>query len=1113
MPEVLSNSSSIFGHKKKAIGRKLSNDERKNYRDEQRLLQGSQPTRDRRAIPIQPGSFAKKHETFKPTNTIGIKPGTRLNQPSSASSHSFARPKPSGLDRSTVIPDSDDEGTPPKKRLKRQDPEIIDLEENEQPLTVPQSPNTKILFERSPPRTPVREKKSTPPIISRYGRIAGADRKSPAPFTPKRKPWTGRRIDVIPESEDETPEKQPKQEQRRATVGYSKDKLTTPNRPRDQTIPKVVVEVPDPATLVDYPKEVENIVNHSSTQGGDRRICDLRESPDELQGNKTIPDVWKEHKNLKREVSPSNIRHTRFTSTADRKLPQPPAEKKTKRKSTPVTFDLSMFRYGDFSAEPLSRLAYDTTETSKFFVTSAGNDVCSSKGRSFDLLRAIKMDYGEPNCSKIRLTFPRSHNPGPEFADIEFSSDQEKERFLDFILTKTPSLKPYSKKRKWMERIFQLKDITAIDEPKPQKSRTSNAASEANLPKVQPKRMKLSDNLTNGDQPASNRSIEKLSHAHPSPSRAEPATSIPIKVNRIPPLTRYTRSLSRKQNVEIDSENEDDNDTSTSVSDVPGKRWQNPLVYPAAGKKKAEVEEHDLDRLRPHEFLNDNLIGLYIRFLEHHLERQHPDFAKRVYFFNSYFFATLTNTSKGQKGINYQGVEKWTRSFDIFAFDYLVVPINEDAHWYVAIICNLPTLLLPKAGNRSGSEDVEKAEIPKTLGAAAAADSLNAPSKVGELDAGQSPPDATKEGHVRESFTSLNLNDDSAEPNFSGGDKEAEPPEADEWPDEDENRMLHLTYQRRAKLLLEKALEPVKEALKSSKVTEPAVVSKTSKVARKRGKKGRNPGIRYNENQPAIIIFDSLDCPRRPTIEILREYLEEEAKAKRSLTIDSKEVVGMNAKQIPHQPNFSDCGLYLLAYLEKFVRNPDLFVRSVLRREMNRNKDWPAMKPGLFRSRLRKFLFELYEEQQALKDGKLEKSQPLMADAKSLNILLDNTLVEDNVTTDDDGKEPGVAKASPTPSTAKHAISDHPVTPTRTSPRSIGRMKGAPMSSPLKTPKTSVATTVPLSSDSMLLSLSDTTAKQDKLDETEKHSDETIQVPMTPPPINPITVDASPTHM
>ncbi|EGE04064.1 Ulp1 protease [Trichophyton equinum CBS 127.97] len=1105
--------------------RKLSKDERKSYRDEQRLLQGSQPTRDRRAIPIQPGSIAKKHETFKPTNTIGVRPGTRVNQSSSVPSLPFSRPKPWELDSSTVIPDSDEEVTPPRKRLKQESPKIIDLEEDGPPLAVPETSDTNIIVERSPSRTPVQAQKSIPQIISKYGRIANSRRESPAPVTPKSKPWTGRRADAFSDSENEKPKKRSKHEQTHTTGIDLKDKSAARNNFRDllrgRTVPAVVVEVPDPAMIRYYPKEIEKRVNRRSSRSDDRHIDDLRESPDELQGNKTVPDTWKEHSGLKREVSPSNIRHTRFTSTGDRKALQQPTEKKLKGKPSLITFDISVFRYLDFSAKPVCRLAYNT-ETFKFLVIPAGDDVVPSKTRSFDLLRAIKMDYSEVNCGKIRLSFPRLQKPGAEFADIEFPSDQERERFWRFLQKRSPSLKRYSRKREYMEDLFlgseqSQKNIIMMDKQNSQKSRTTDTESEMNAPSVRPKRLKLSDNLRNGDQPPSNRSIEKLSHAHPSPSRVESSTPIPIKAYQIPTPFRKTRSFSRKQNVEIESE--DETNTGASILDMPGKRWQNPLVYPATGKKKAEVGEHDLDRLRPHEFLNDNLIGLYIRFLEHHLERQHPDIASRIYFFNSYFFATLTNTSKGQKGINYQGVEKWTRSVDIFAFDYLVVPINENAHWYVAIICNLPTLLLPKVDNpkvdnRAGSESIGKdeMEMPKTPGAKET-NLLDVPSVGGSKpDVDHSPSDATKENQVRESFTSMTLKDDSAEPHFSGDDKEVEHPEIEEWPDEDENQVSHLPYKKEATSLEEKAIEPITDSLKSSRVPEPEVTSKTSKAAKKRGKKGRNPGIRYNKRQPAIIVFDSLDCPRRPTIGILRDYLEEEAKTKRSLIIDSKGIVGLNAKQIPHQPNFSDCGLYLLAYLEKFVQDPDHFVRSVLRKEMNKNKDWPAMKPGLFRSRLRKFLCQLYEEQQALKDGKLGENQLLMADTKSLNILLASTpvAVEDSPATDEDRKESDVLKASPKPA-AKHASLALPVTPTRSSPRCLRGEKRTPISKSQKTPKTPVASTVPSSSDIMLLSLSDTTSKQDKLDETEKPSEEIIQVPMTPPPREPSAAVSSST--
>lgn len=44
-------------------------------------------------------------------------------------------------------------------------------------------------------------------------------------------------------------------------------------------------------------------------------------------------------------------------------------------------------------------------------------------------------------------------------------------------------------------------------------------------------------------------------------------------------------------------------------------RWTRPLVYPFEGQKRANVDFEDLDRLNPEEFLNDNLVNFYIRYV------------------------------------------------------------------------------------------------------------------------------------------------------------------------------------------------------------------------------------------------------------------------------------------------------------------------------------------------------------------------------------------------------------------------------------------------------------------------------------------------------------------
>merc|ERR1712051_1040117 len=76
--------------------------------------------------------------------------------------------------------------------------------------------------------------------------------------------------------------------------------------------------------------------------------------------------------------------------------------------------------------------------------------------------------------------------------------------------------------------------------------------------------------------------------------------------------------------------------------------------------------------------------------------------------------------------------------------------------------------------------------------------------------------------------------------------------------------------------------------------------------------------------QPCILIFDSLQTGLRSrVVATLREYLQCEYKAKmkedREFTIHNFK--GASPK-VPQQPNFSDCGLFALQYVESFLTKP-----------------------------------------------------------------------------------------------------------------------------------------------------------------------------------------------
>ena len=419
-----------------------------------------------------------------------------------------------------------------------------------------------------------------------------------------------------------------------------------------------------------------------------------------------------------------------------------------------------------------------------------------------------------------------------------------------------------------------------------------------------------------------------------------------------------------------------------------GPRWPKPLIYPKVGKKKTTVEYVDLERLDEGEYLNDNLIEFYLRFLEQQLEQRNPDLAKRIYFFNTYFFASLTNTPRGKRGINYEAVQKWTRSVDLFQYDYVVVPINESAHWYVAIICNLPSINRPDvATNDDASEFRNVAQITDF--------------DVSD-DRSASPLQQVSPGTVREDvFTSLEMElekpneqdtrDSFAEMNLDDGmDKPSHGPEdtgnlrqgmRTGGIDEAERSVVAQDYENMD------MVEPSADANGDITVQDKETLEQASEVPElplkapvsvRRGKRKSLPPQKISHpDQPTIITFDSLGLAHAPTVRNLKDYLHEEGKTKRDgMEWEDMQIKGMTAKQIPHQDNFCDCGLFLLGYVAKFLEDPRDFISRTLRKEIDEEKDWPKMVPSELRSNIRELIMDLHGEQMdekrdiAIKAGK-----------------------------------------------------------------------------------------------------------------------------------------------
>lgn len=306
--------------------------------------------------------------------------------------------------------------------------------------------------------------------------------------------------------------------------------------------------------------------------------------------------------------------------------------------------------------------------------------------------------------------------------------------------------------------------------------------------------------------------------------------------------------------------------------------WRTPLTYPAVGRNRATVDLSDIARLDEGEFLNDNLITFYIRYLQEQLEKNKPQDFKRIHFFNTFFFEKLRQT-RGK--VNYEGVKSWTSRFDLFGLDYVAVPVNENMHWYLAIICN----------------------VSKLVG----------PDEAMDID-----------GDSTDTITA----------------------------DESQAVMVEEDGPKR-RTRQQSAGAPESPALGRSQAV--AVVEPSPR----RGPKQPAPPNKLDPETPKIITLDSLGSSHAPTCKMLREYLTEEAKDKKNSLL-SVLPNGVTAKSnLPLQDNHCDCGIFLLAYMEKFLEDPEGTVRKLILREDIR---W-EVDPVKMRSNLRDLILSLHDEQ------------------------------------------------------------------------------------------------------------------------------------------------------
>ncbi|XP_026147429.1 sentrin-specific protease 6-like isoform X3 [Carassius auratus] len=307
------------------------------------------------------------------------------------------------------------------------------------------------------------------------------------------------------------------------------------------------------------------------------------------------------------------------------------------------------------------------------------------------------------------------------------------------------------------------------------------------------------------------------------------------------------------------------------------------LVYPPPPAKRGiSVTNEDLHCLNDGEFLNDVIIDFYLKYL--FLEKLKKEDAIRSHVFSSFFYKRLNQRERRNtvdtsnlpiQKRKHNRVKTWTRHVDLFQKDFIFVPINESAHWYLAIIC-FPGL--------------EKAHVePNPLYQPQTLVSTSPPT-----DGGSDELDGVRQHTAVSHRSEADVN---RQQQYTDGlHRIIECYGTDDSQHSDDQSSCQDECSEDDSLVDECG------SFDKAELTSKPTICK----------------------QPCILIMDSLRGPTRSTVvKTLREYLEVEWEVKKgSKRSFGKDVMKGSSPRVPQQDNFSDCGVYVLQYVESFFEKP-----------------------------------------------------------------------------------------------------------------------------------------------------------------------------------------------
>lgn len=119
------------------------------------------------------------------------------------------------------------------------------------------------------------------------------------------------------------------------------------------------------------------------------------------------------------------------------------------------------------------------------------------------------------------------------------------------------------------------------------------------------------------------------------------------------------------------------------------------LKYIFTDKKVFSITYSDFKTLYDNDWINDSLIDFFIKYeMDKAVYQKHLFKQSDIYAFNSFFFTKLMSGDEFDDNIDYYGnIKRWLNKLDLMSYPNIIIPINENLHWYCCVIKGLPQLL------------------------------------------------------------------------------------------------------------------------------------------------------------------------------------------------------------------------------------------------------------------------------------------------------------------------------------------------------------------------------------------------------------------------------------